>query len=128
MDPAGTYADARRILGPRAIVGADAGISRDDAMTLAEDGAEYVAFGAPLDLSDLDKARARRAELITWWAEIFEVPCVAFDVESPEAAAALAQAGADFVSVTLPTAEPPAAARDLVAGLAAAISLAEAMP
>jgi thiamine-phosphate pyrophosphorylase len=128
MDPAGTYADARRILGPRAIVGADAGISRDDAMTLAEDGAEYVAFGAPLDLSDLDKARARRAELITWWAEIFEVPCVAFDVESPEAAAALAQAGADFVSVTLPTAEPPAAARDLVAALAAAISLAEAMP
>jgi len=128
MDPAGTYADARRILGPRAIVGADAGISRDDAMTLAEDGAEYVAFGAPLDLSDLDKARARRAELISWWAEIFEVPCVAFDVESPEAAAALAQAGADFVSVTLPTAEPPAAARDLVAGLAAAISLAEAMP
>jgi thiamine-phosphate pyrophosphorylase len=128
MDPAGTYADARRILGPRAIVGADAGISRDDAMTLAEDGAEYVAFGAPLDLSDLDKARARRAELITWWAEIFEVPCVAFDVESPEAAAALAQAGADFVSVTLPSAEPPAAARDLVAGIAAAISLAEAMP
>ncbi|MET0192640.1 MAG: thiamine phosphate synthase [Hyphomicrobiaceae bacterium] len=128
MDPAGTYAEARRLLGPRGIVGADAGISRDDAMMLAEAGAEYVAFGAPLDLSDLDKARARRADLIAWWAEIFEVPCVAFDVESAEAAEALARDGADFVSVLLPTAEPPVASRDLVAQVAAAISLAEVAP
>lgn len=128
MDPAGTYAEARRMLGPRGIVGVDAGISRDDAMRLAEDGAEYVAFGAPPDLSDLDKGRTRRADMIAWWAEIFEVPCVAFDVESAEAAQALAQAGADFVSVLLPTAEPPAASRDLVAQVAAAISLAEVAP
>ena len=128
MDPTGTYAEARRILGPRGIVGVEAGISRDDAMTVAEAGAEYVAFGAPFDLSDLDKARARRAELIAWWGEIFEVPCVAFDVESAEAAEGLARAGADFVSVLLPTAEPPAASRDLVAGVAAAISLAEVAP
>jgi thiamine-phosphate pyrophosphorylase len=128
MDPAGSYGEARRILGPRAIVGVDAGISRDDAMTLAEAGAEYVAFGAPLDLSDLDKARTRRADMVAWWAEIFEVPCVAFDVESGEAAEALARAGADFVAVTLPSAEPPAAARDLVAEIATAISMVEAMP
>jgi thiamine-phosphate pyrophosphorylase len=128
MDPAGAYAEARRINGPRGIIGVDAGISRDDAMTVAEDGAEYVAFGAPLDLSDLDKGRARRADLIAWWAEIFEVPCVAFDVESAEAAEALARAGADFVAVMLPSAEPPAASRDLVAEVSAAISLAEAMP
>jgi thiamine-phosphate pyrophosphorylase len=128
MDPAGAYAEARRILGPRGIIGVDAGISRDDAMTVAEDGAEYVAFGAPLDLSDLDKGRARRADLIAWWAEIFEVPCVAFDVESAEAAEALARAGADFVAVMLPTSGPPAASRDLVAEVSAAISLAEATP
>jgi thiamine-phosphate pyrophosphorylase len=128
MDPAGTYAEARRILGLRAIIGVDAGISRDDAMTLAEAGAEYIAFGAPLDLTDLDKARARRADMIAWWAEIFEVPCVALDVESGEAAETLARAGADFVAVTLPTAEPPAASRDLVAEMAAAISMVEAMP
>jgi thiamine-phosphate pyrophosphorylase len=128
MDPAGTYAEARRILGPRAIVGVDAGISRDDAMTLAEAGAEYVAFGAPLDLSDLDKARARRADMVAWWAEIFEVPCVALDVESGQSAEALARAGADFVAVMLPSAEPPAASRDLVAEIATAISMVEAMP
>jgi thiamine-phosphate pyrophosphorylase len=128
MNPADTYVEARRILGPRAIVGVDAGISRDDAMTLAEAGAEYVAFGAPLDLSDLDKARGRRADMIAWWAEIFEVPCVAFDVESGQAAEALARAGADFVAVMLPTAESPAAARDLVVEIATAISMVEAMP
>jgi thiamine-phosphate pyrophosphorylase len=97
-------------------------------MMVAEAGAEYIAFGAPPDLSDLDKARARRADLIAWWAEIFEVPCVAFDVESAEAAEALARDGADFVSVLLPTAEPPVASRDLVAQVAAAISLAEVAP
>jgi thiamine-phosphate pyrophosphorylase len=128
MDPAGAYAEARRILGPRGIIGVDAGISRDDAMTVAEDGAEYVAFGAPPDLTDLDKGRARRADLIAWWGEIFEVPCIAFDVESAEAAEALARAGADFVAVMLPSSEPPAASRELVAEVSAAISLAEVMP
>ena len=53
---------------------------------------------------------------------------MAFDVESAEAAEALARAGADFVGVALPTAEPPAASRDLVAEIAAAISLAEVAP
>ena len=62
-EPAGAYAEARSILGPRGIVGVDPGISRHDAMTLAEDGADYLAFGAPPDLKDRDKARARRDEL-----------------------------------------------------------------
>ena len=33
--------------GDRGIIGVDAGISRHDAMTVAEAGADYVAFGAP---------------------------------------------------------------------------------
>jgi thiamine-phosphate pyrophosphorylase len=63
----------------------------------------------------------RRAELIEWWAPIFEVPCVAFDVESGEEAAELAAAGADFVAVALPAGMSADDARDLVREVAAGI-------
>src|SRR6478736_6234383 len=49
---ADAYAEAKSILGRVGIVGVDPGISRHDAMTLAEDGADYLAFGAPPHLND----------------------------------------------------------------------------
>jgi thiamine-phosphate pyrophosphorylase len=91
------YGAAREILDSRAVVGVDAGRSRHDAMTLGEAGASYVGFGAPAALKDLESARERRAGLVAWWSEIFEIPCVAFDVEDADAAVALAEA--DFLSV-----------------------------
>jgi len=84
-------------------------------------GADYVGFGAPADLNDRPKARLRRADMIAWWAPIFEVPSVALDVETPEEAEDLAVAGADFIAVTLPAALTAEAARDLVADVARAI-------
>ena len=117
------YAAARGILGQRDIVGVDAGISRHDAMTMAEAGADYIAFGAPSHLKDRDKARARRDGLVAWWGEIFEIPCVAFDVETPQEAEALSRAGADFIAVRLPAEATPAATRDLMAEIAAACAV-----
>ncbi|MFZ0849319.1 MAG: thiamine phosphate synthase, partial [Hyphomicrobiaceae bacterium] len=102
-------------------VGADVGISRHDAMSLAEAGADYVAFGAPAHLQDRTRAHARRDDLVAWWGEIFEVACVALDVEIPAEAERLARAGVDFVAVTLPPGQSAAATRDLVAGIGAAI-------
>jgi thiamine-phosphate pyrophosphorylase len=115
------YREVREVLGNDRVIGIDPGISRHDAMTLAEAGADYVAFGAPAHLKDRDKARMRRNELIAWWAEIFQLPCVAFDVETADEARALASRGTDFVAVALPAGQPAAAARDLVADIAAAI-------
>lgn len=93
------YAEAREILGTRFIVGADAGRLRDDAMTLGEAGADYIGFGIPPHVEDRASAAERRLDLISWWSEIFELPCVAFDVATVEDAGALAAAGADFVAV-----------------------------
>jgi thiamine-phosphate pyrophosphorylase len=121
-DPAEAYETARSILGGRFIVGADTGGSRDDAMTLAEIGADYVAFGVDAGGPEM------RDELCQWWAEIFEVPVVALDVATPEEAAALQDARCEFVALTLPSSTPPAESRDRVAGFRAALArgLAEA--
>jgi thiamine-phosphate pyrophosphorylase len=98
-DIAAQYAEAREVLGTRYIVGADAGRSRHDAMSIAEAGADYIAFGIPPHVEDRETAGERRRELISWWSEIFEVPCVAFDVETAEEAKVLAAAGADFIAM-----------------------------
>jgi len=96
------YEEARDILGGRFIVGASAGKSRHDAMVLAELEADYIAFGAPPVVRDQSKAKANRLGLISWWAEVFEVPCVAFDADKSEEIAELAGAGADFIAISIP--------------------------
>lgn len=106
------YRAAREHLGSHAIVGADAGRSRHDAMELAEAGADYVAFGIPPHVEDKPTARQRQTDLVSWWSEIFEVPCVAMDVQGQEDAAGLYATGADFVAVSLPVA---ASADELIA-------------
>jgi thiamine-phosphate pyrophosphorylase len=117
-DPEAAYRSAREALGRDRVIGVEAGVSRHAAMVLAEAGADYVGFGAPPHLKDRDKARVRRAEMVAWWAPVFEVPCVAFDVETDEEAAALAANGADFLAVTLAAGLAEAAAVDLLARIA----------
>lgn len=82
------YEGARKLLGASAIVGADCGTSRHLAMELAEAGADYVGFANASD-GGLD--------LVEWWGELFEVPCVALDPVEPKEAGKLARLGADFV-------------------------------
>lgn len=111
-----SYDEARRTLGPKAIVGVDVGLSRHDAMELGERGADYVAFSEsdfdeeftpPLragdepgeDMDVLDEVGLPLPDRIAWWAELFTVPCVAWDVILPEEAEELAALGADFVAI-----------------------------
>jgi thiamine-phosphate pyrophosphorylase len=94
---AALYGQAREHLGQRAIIGVGCNESRHDAMLLAELGADYGAFG--LAASASEREREDHSELIAWWSEIFVVPCVAWNVETPEAAVNLARLGADFVAL-----------------------------
>ena len=82
---------------PNRIVGAGALRTRDEAMTAAEAGADYVMFGEPWGAAKATPLKSL-IERVDWWAEIFETPCVAF-AGSTEAAGRLARAGADFVAL-----------------------------
>jgi thiamine-phosphate pyrophosphorylase len=64
--------------------------------------------------------------LISWWSEIFEPPCVAFDVETPDDARELAEAGADFISVRLPVDMPANALEAFLTPFAQSFSISAA--
>lgn len=92
-----TFTAALGTLKPQRIAGCGGLESRHDAMTAAEAGADYVMFGEP-DESGQRPAFDAVLERVAWWAEVFEVPCVAFAASLDEAEA-LARAGAEFVAV-----------------------------
>lgn len=100
------YEAARAALGPEAIVGADAGASRHDAMSLGEAGADYVAFGRTSGAYGPDEARDTQREMVVWWSDVFVVPVVAFDAETAADVSGLVRQGADFIAVHLPRAAP----------------------
>lgn len=113
---------ARASLLTNYIAGAEAGAMRDAAMQLGEAGADYVAFSRDSSVTDKIEARDKQIALISWWAEIFEVPCVGFDADTPEDAAALRDAGADFVALHVAASDNPADITARVTAFAAAIN------
>ena len=88
-------AAATRRLKPDGIVGAGNLLTRDDAMTAGESGIDYVMFGT--GTGEVEPF-ATRLDRVAWWAEIFQVPCVALAHHGDEAAR-LAEAGAEFVAL-----------------------------
>src|SRR5262245_35204966 len=91
------FSNAVADLKPERIVGVGGLVTRHDAMLVAEQGADYVMFGAPLAEGERP-AKAAVEDRVAWWAEVFEIPCVAF-AASDEDVAPLVAAGADFVAL-----------------------------
>jgi len=89
--------EARKLLGPDAIVGAFAGASRHDGMTAAEIGADYVSFG-PVAHSPLGDGTIAEIDLFRWWSEMIETPVVAEGGITPDIATELANC-ADFLAL-----------------------------
>jgi len=84
-------------LKPQRIAGVGNLTSRHDAMVAGEAGADYVMFGDP-DAHGERPSMEAIAERVAWWAEVFEIPCVAY-AATLEECAEFAAAGADFVLV-----------------------------
>jgi thiamine-phosphate pyrophosphorylase len=91
------FAEAVEQLKPDWIVGAGGLLSRHDAMLAAEQGADYVMFGEP-DANGARPGFASLQERVSWWAEVFEAPCVGY-AGTLEEVAPLVAAGADFVAL-----------------------------
>jgi thiamine-phosphate pyrophosphorylase len=89
--------EARKLLGPDAIIGVTCKTSRHRAMEAAEQGASYVAFGAFFDSATRGVIAEAEPEILEWWAQLMVVPSVAIGGITPENCAPLVKAGADFI-------------------------------
>lgn len=94
------YPEARRLVGPDRIVGVTCHNSKHLAMEAGEAGADYVAFGAFFPTTTKEPKTRCEIEVISWWAEMMVVPCVAIGGITVENAKPLVAAGADFLAVS----------------------------
>jgi thiamine-phosphate pyrophosphorylase len=95
----GDVREARALLGPQAQIGRTCHDSRHLAMQAGEDGADYVAFGAFHPTTTKPSNYRPQPSILSWWATLFEIPCVAIGGITPDNAKPLVDAGADFVAV-----------------------------
>ena len=96
----GTVAAARRLLGRDRIVGVTCHASRDLAMTAAEAGADYVAFGAFFPTTTKAVTHHPDPEILSIWQETRLTPCVAIGGVTAANCRSLVAAGADFIAVS----------------------------
>ena len=94
------YGEARRLMGPNAMIGVTCHDSRHLAMEAAEAGADYVAFGAFFPTTTKDAPTRAEPDILSIWQETMEVPCVAIGGITADNAEGLAAAGADFLAVS----------------------------
>ena len=107
-DPRHSIRTARERLGRAANVGAGPAATRHEAMLLGEQEPDYVLLAGTHEKEWFTPG----PDFITWWAELFEVPCIAF-AEHTEDALQFAAAGADFIGLGSTFIERPTAAEDL---------------
>ncbi len=100
------YAEARGQVGekkdgaiPGAIIGVTCHASRHLGVEAAEQGADYVAFGAFFPTATKDAETTAGTGILEWWSELMVIPAVAIGGITPENCPPLVRAGADFVAV-----------------------------
>jgi thiamine-phosphate pyrophosphorylase len=92
--------EAREVLGRDAQIGVTCHDSRHLAMEAGEAGADYVAFGAFYPTTTKEVTHQPDPSILGWWVTLFGTPCVAIGGITPDNAAPLVAAGADFLAVS----------------------------
>ena len=118
----GSVADARDELGREAQIGVTCHASRHLGIDAGEAGADYVAFGAFYPSTTKTTEHRAELELLEWWQEIMEIPCVAIGGITPANCTPLVKAGADFLAVSAAVwnGDEAQAVRDFAAAITAA--------
>ncbi|NQU56296.1 MAG: thiamine phosphate synthase [Rhodospirillales bacterium] len=93
------YKEARQIIGTKATVGVTCHDSRHLAMEAAEQGADYVAFGAFFPTETKSAKTRPDPEILNWWSQDMTVPVVAIGGITVDNCPPLISAGADFLAV-----------------------------
>lgn len=96
----GDVREAREILGRDVQIGVTCHASRHLAMEAGEAGADYVAFGAFFPSVTKETKHKAEPELLRWWQDLFELPCVAIGGITLGNCRPLIDAGADFLAVS----------------------------
>tara|TARA_R110002096_G_scaffold436090_1_gene667250 strand:+ start:18977 stop:19600 length:624 start_codon:yes stop_codon:yes gene_type:complete len=117
-----TITEARDIVGEDQIIGVTCKDSKHLSMTAGEQGADYVAFGAFYPTTTKFTTTQTSPEILNWWQDLFEIPCVAIGGINAENAAVMAKAGADFVAVCSGVWDHPAGPRAAVSAINKAIN------
>lgn len=94
------YDSARKLMGEKAIIGVTCHDSKHLAMQAGEAGADYVAFGAFFDTPTKNAKSRATPDILSFWQEFVELPCVAIGGITPQNAAPLVAAGADFIAAS----------------------------
>ncbi len=98
------FEQTKQALDEKDIIGVCAQSSRHGAMTIAEQGASYIAInmaGAKTDEENEQQImdENQSAPTIDWWIALFETPCVAWNIDTIQAALSAQRKGADFLAL-----------------------------
>lgn len=118
----GSVAAARAAVGASRIIGVTCHASRDLAMAAAEQGADYVAFGAFFPTATKETVHRPDPDILEIWQETMLTPCVAIGGITADNCAQLVTAGADFLAVCSSVWDHPLGPAAAVAELTAAIA------
>jgi thiamine-phosphate pyrophosphorylase len=92
--------EARTLLGHNAIIGVTCHDSKHLAFEAGEAGADYVAFGAFFPTETKKVSHHATLEVLSDWAGVVEIPCVAIGGITVDNCPSLIEAGADFLAVS----------------------------